>query len=147
MKVWVMMTSPLLVGQKLPVHGHLHPIAFRVRHFFDIHGEVDGAHDPGAELLFDDLLHPRNLNCSARFACSWSATGAPPYDPAHYCSASRVRESKLDLVAEHYLMLRCTKPFKRHRAVSMSARAKQEERFWRQGGSTSWLAPGRSPWA
>src|SRR5690554_1454185 len=45
-----------LVGEKLAGQQYLHPVPLRIGLALDIHGKVDGAHDPVTELLVNQLL-------------------------------------------------------------------------------------------
>ena len=51
-------TSPHhdFIWQKFAAHRDLHAIAFRVVHFFDLHREIDRAHNAVAELFVDQFL-------------------------------------------------------------------------------------------
>ena len=44
------MPLPLSVAEEFAVEGDFDAVAFGVGGFFDVHGEVDGAHDAGAAL-------------------------------------------------------------------------------------------------
>lgn len=51
------MLLPLFVSEEFAVHRDLNAITFWIRNFFNIHGEVDGAHNPRAEFFLNEFLH------------------------------------------------------------------------------------------
>lgn len=58
----MVISLPLFVSEEFAVHGDFDAVTFGVGNFLDVHGEINGAHDAGAEFFFDELFERAAVN-------------------------------------------------------------------------------------